>query len=83
MKRTRLKNKVLSFDGVDDYVNGAEKEKGFNYSLKIMFFPRPLAHEEIVMLHEGRIKPVRCRKCNYYFTNRSELMRHVWIRHRT
>jgi len=55
----------------------------FDYSLEFRVFPRPLTHGEIIALYEGRIKPLRCRKCgHYYFTSRPELMHHIWERHR-
>ena len=50
--------------------------------MAIMFFPRALSDGEVVMLYEGGIKPVRCRRCDCYFVDRSELMRHVWTMHR-
>jgi hypothetical protein len=50
--------------------------------LQIMFFSRALSEEEARAIYEGRIKPLRCRRCNLYFVTRSELMHHIWIHRR-
>ncbi|MEM4447775.1 MAG: hypothetical protein QW461_10810 [Candidatus Jordarchaeales archaeon] len=50
--------------------------------IKVMVFPKPLLDYELKMLYEGKLKPVRCRKCDCYFTSRSELMRHIWRVHK-
>jgi len=50
--------------------------------LKVMFFPRPLSEKEIKELYAGEIKPVCCRRCSFWFVSRSELMRHIWEKHR-
>ena len=50
--------------------------------MKPRFFPRALRREEIEALIRGDINPVRCKRCNFWFTNRSELMRHIWDFHR-
>lgn len=46
-------------------------------------FPRDLYEAEIRAIYYGIIKPIRCRKCNLYFTTRGELTRHIWEFHRT
>ena len=53
-----------------------------NPTIEIRAFPRALSEAEIRAIYEGRIKPLRCRRCDLWFVNRSELMMHIWEVHR-
>jgi hypothetical protein len=78
-----LKRKVLEFDGVDDKVEIDSHEEAVEWVWEdIKRFPRALSNEEIAGLCFGYIKPLKCRRCNFWFTSRSELMRHIWEWHR-
>jgi len=48
----------------------------------VKVFPRALSEAEIEMLLAGYVKPLRCRRCDLWFMDRSELMRHIWEVHR-
>jgi hypothetical protein len=69
----------LNFNGIDDYVEVPEGRSLFKAG---RFFPRTLSYEEVKMLYEGKVKPLKCRRCNFYFMSRSELMYHIWSFHR-
>jgi hypothetical protein len=87
-----------SFNGVDDYVRiegkpilinenmGTKVVFPFfppnNWAVNIRFFPRALKDWEIHGIKTGKIKPFKCRKCNWHFISRSELMSHIWEFHR-
>jgi len=72
----------LKFDGIDDYVEVPEKGKWKTFYPFGKVFPRMLSEEEVLQLLEGKVKPLKCRKCNFWFMSRSELMYHIWSRHR-
>ena len=46
--------------------------------MMVRVYPRALFEAEIQAIYVGLIKPLRCRRCNLWFTNRSELMKHIW-----
>jgi hypothetical protein len=82
------RDEKIVFDGIDDTVPSDEdipstslKRWKCSYGLGWFaprFFPRTLTEDEIHEISLGKIKPLRCKKCNFYFTSRSELMRHIW-----
>ena len=50
--------------------------------VQIRVYSRALFEAEIQAIYAGLIKPLRCRRCNLWFTSRSELMKHIWEVHR-
>jgi hypothetical protein len=66
-----MSEKALNFNGVNDYVK-----------INFRYFPRALKVQEIRGIYTGKIKPLRCKKCNWYFVSRNELMYHIWEFHR-
>ena len=71
---------AIEWDGAEDRLE--VEEDGIFESMEFRFYPRALSEEEIDAIMTGKIKPLRCRKCNCWFTNRRELMRHIWQVHR-
>jgi len=55
---------------------------GESPAIKMRVFSRALSEAEIKAIYEGRIKSLRCRRCDLWFVNRSELMMHIWEVHR-
>jgi len=84
-----MKKPPLKFDGCTDYVT-EEEVKVLRKTLptirelvvSVRVFNRTLTDEEIILLRYGILKPLRCHKCNIYFVNRRELMKHIWSAHR-
>ena len=81
---------ATEWDGAEDWLEVEEDEKwrriAGNWlkaeSIEIRFYPMALSEEEIDAIMTGKIKSLKCRKCNCWFTNRRELMRHIWQVHR-
>jgi hypothetical protein len=71
----------IEYDGVDGCVPIEETWEPILVDVKM--FARTLYEAEVQAIYYGIIKPLRCRKCNLYFTTRGELMRHIWEFHRT